>query len=60
MVKNGFKNVPRNLVSSFTFLTPGNGGIETFYFEKPHDSPAAIRRIKREIINITPRPNMPK
>ncbi|MCD4823265.1 MAG: ABC transporter permease subunit [Phycisphaerae bacterium] len=53
VVKKGFRNVPRKLVSSWDFLTPGNGGIETYYFENPYDSPGAIAQMKQEIIEPT-------
>ncbi|MDY7011263.1 MAG: ABC transporter substrate-binding protein, partial [Planctomycetota bacterium] len=59
VVKNGFKNVPRQAVASGSFQTPGNTGIETFYFENPHDSPGAIEQIKHDIVNITPPPDTP-
>ena len=46
VVKNGFRNVPRNVIYGASYSTPANGGIETFYFEKPSDSPGAIAQIK--------------
>lgn len=33
IVKNGMKNVPRSAVSCWEFKSPGNTGIETYYFE---------------------------
>ncbi len=57
IVKNGFRNVPRNVIYGAAYYTPANGGIETFYFEKPGDSPAAVAQMKEELLNITPVPN---
>ncbi len=54
VVKKGFRNVPKKLLTGSLFLTPGNGGMETFYFEEPHDSPGALAKIKREMVEITP------
>ncbi len=57
VVKNGFRNVPRNVLYGASYSTPANGGIETFYFEKPSDSPGAIAQIKQEMITVTPAPD---
>jgi ABC-type dipeptide/oligopeptide/nickel transport system permease component/ABC-type transport system substrate-binding protein len=57
VVKNGFRNVPRNVIYGYAYNTPANAGIETFYFDKPKDSPGAIAQIKREIVTITPQPD---
>ncbi len=40
VVKNGFRNVPRVMLSGFYYSTPANGGVETFYFENPPVSTA--------------------
>lgn len=53
VVKNGFRNVPRQGVYSWDFQTPGNFGIETFYFDKSQDSPGTVQQIAREIITPT-------
>ena len=50
VVKKGFRNVPQNLVNSWDYLSPGNAGLETFYFQNPHDSPGAVALMKREIM----------
>jgi ABC-type transport system substrate-binding protein len=49
VVKNGFRNVPRSGVYCYTFASPGNLGVETFFFDKPYDSPGAIAQIKNSI-----------
>jgi ABC-type transport system substrate-binding protein len=35
VVKKGFRNVPRNALCGYIFLTPANAGIETYFFEQP-------------------------
>ncbi len=57
VVKNGFRNVPRNVIYGNSYNTPANAGIETFYFEKPRESAGAIAQIKREISVVTPPPD---
>ena len=54
VVKDGFRNVPRTAVYSWDFQSPGNTGIETFYFDRPYDSPGAIAQMKQEILKPTP------
>ena len=56
VVKEGFKNVPRNVIVGWLFQTPGNGGIETYFFMDPQNSPGAIAETKRSLIEVTPRP----
>jgi len=57
IVKDGFRNVPRTAVATWMFLTPGNAGIETYYFDEPYDSPGAIAQMKAEVRKPTPRPD---
>ncbi len=59
IVKKGFRNVPRNAVYGWDFQSPGNTGIETYYFERPSDSRGAIEQMKQEILVATPRQPMP-
>lgn len=56
VVKKDFRNVPDNVIYGATFLTPGNGGIETFYFEENNDSPGAVADAKRSIVEPVQRP----
>ncbi len=56
VVKNGFKNVPRNAFYGNRYHPPSQAGIETYYFEEPYHSPGAISQIKKELIEITPAP----
>ena len=56
VVKNGFKNVPRNAFYSGRMLPPSNAGLETYYFENPYNSPGTLAQLKKEISEITPAP----
>lgn len=56
VVKNEFRNVPRNAIHGVIFLTPGNAGIETYYFDKSNDSPGAVSDVKQALTQVTPRP----
>ncbi|HEU5077628.1 MAG TPA: ABC transporter substrate-binding protein [Opitutaceae bacterium] len=49
VVKNGFRNVPRNAVWQGAFESPGNTGVETYFWEKPHDPPAVVADLKRSL-----------
>ncbi len=46
VVQDGFHNVPTHALSGALFNTPGNLGIETFFWDAPNDTPAAIAQIK--------------
>lgn len=59
VVKKGLRNVPRNVVACWNFVTPGNAGIETYFFDEPRDSPGAVRQIKQSILKVTPPPDAP-
>ena len=59
VVKNGFRNVPRKAVYSWDFQSPGNCGIETYYFDRPEDSSGAIEQTKQAILAATPPPDAP-
>ena len=56
VVKNGFRNVPRDVVAGTIFRTPNNAGEETYYFEQAQDSFGAIVEILQAITTITPLP----
>lgn len=57
VVKNGFRNVPRMAVFGANFQSPGNAGLETYFWEHPADEPAAYAQTKRAIVEITPAPS---
>ncbi len=49
VVRNDFKNVPRNGIRGNLFHTPLNLGAETFYFEQTNESPGAIAQLKHDL-----------
>lgn len=57
LVKDGLRNVPRRALVGYTYLTPGNTGVETYYFDDPTESPSALAEIKSQMTHITPEPN---
>jgi ABC-type dipeptide/oligopeptide/nickel transport system permease component/ABC-type transport system substrate-binding protein len=59
VVQNGFRNVPKDVVASWDFQTPGNAGIETFFFQDNRDTPGTIEQIQQEIVTVTPPPDAP-
>lgn len=59
VVKNGFHNVPRDVVASWDFQTPGNAGIETYYLDQPADSAGALEQIRASILTPTLPPDAP-
>ncbi len=59
VVKDGFRNVPRNAVYSWDFQSPANTGIETYFFEEPSDSAGAVADTRRAIVEATPPPDAP-
>jgi ABC-type dipeptide/oligopeptide/nickel transport system permease component/ABC-type transport system substrate-binding protein len=50
IVKDGFRNVPRTAVSEGSFETPGNAGLETYFWDHPHDPPAVIAALRQALI----------
>jgi ABC-type dipeptide/oligopeptide/nickel transport system permease component/ABC-type transport system substrate-binding protein len=58
VVKNGFRNVPRNAIVGHIFSTPANTGIETYFFDQPFDSAGAIAAMKSSMIQVRPDPTM--
>jgi len=57
VVKNGFRNVPRTALFGGKYQTPGNTGIETYFWDHPADESSVVAQTKREIVAITPPPN---
>jgi ABC-type dipeptide/oligopeptide/nickel transport system permease component/ABC-type transport system substrate-binding protein len=56
VVAQGFRNVPENALYGVIYSTPGNAGIETYFYENPVDSPGAQADLKRALLQPTPRP----
>jgi ABC-type dipeptide/oligopeptide/nickel transport system permease component/ABC-type transport system substrate-binding protein len=60
VVREDFGNVPRQLVSSFDFISPGNAYPERFFLSGAADSAGAIEQIEQQILAVTPPPEAPK
>ncbi len=58
VVKHGFRNVPHHALFGFFSSSPGNAGIETYFWDQPHDSPEVTRSIQEAILHPSrlPRP----
>ena len=56
IVANGFRNVPKLAVYSWVFQSPGNTGLETFYFDKNADDEGTQKQITSAIDQIKPIP----
>lgn len=52
LVKNSFRNVPSLAVTDWSFLTPLNAGVETYYYSAPdnRNPPGVDDQIKRELV----------
>ncbi|HYD85089.1 MAG TPA: ABC transporter permease subunit, partial [Opitutus sp.] len=50
VVKNGFRNVPRTAVWQGTFESPGNAGLETYFWDEPRDPPGVLADLKAAMI----------
>jgi ABC-type dipeptide/oligopeptide/nickel transport system permease component/ABC-type transport system substrate-binding protein len=49
VVKDGFRNVPARVLSGYFFMTPGNAGLETYFWDTPNDTPAAVAQLKASL-----------
>lgn len=56
VVKKGFRNVPRTALFGANFQTPGNTGIETYFWERPPAEPAVREQIREAMLAPTPWP----
>lgn len=50
VVKNGFRNVPRSAVWQGSFQSPANAGLETYFWDEPHDPPSVVAEVKRQML----------
>jgi ABC-type dipeptide/oligopeptide/nickel transport system permease component/ABC-type transport system substrate-binding protein len=57
--KDVIRNVPDRAVYSWDFISPGNTGLETYYFAENLDTPGAIAQMKEELRTITPIQTIP-
>jgi ABC-type dipeptide/oligopeptide/nickel transport system permease component/ABC-type transport system substrate-binding protein len=56
VVKNGFRNVPGNAIFGSIYNTPGNAGLETYFWDDPADPPPVVAATKRAVVEIIPDP----
>ncbi len=49
VVKDGFRNVPRVAVAEGSFETPGNAGLETYFWNDPHEAAGITADLKSEL-----------
>lgn len=49
IVKDGFRNVPKVAAIGYYVSTPGNVGLETFFWDQPESTPAVIAQIKHAL-----------
>jgi len=56
VVKNGFRNVPRDTVFCWSFVNGGNCGTELFFWDEPDSDSGQYAQIRAEILTITPDP----
>ena len=54
VVKNGFRNVPRNAIFGSIYNTPGNAGLETYFWDQPADPAPVIAATKQAVMAVTP------
>ena len=59
VVKNGFRNVPRSAIFGSIYNSPGNAGLETYFWAAPNDPPAVTAAAQRAVTEITPDPGAP-
>ncbi len=57
VVKNGFRNVPRTAMFGAHLQSPGNAGIETYFWDRPADPASILEQTRQEIVTITPPPS---
>ena len=56
IVGQGMMNVPKHATMANTYLTPGNTGIETYYFANPKMSEGALAAVQSSLVTPIPRP----
>ncbi|WPJ95364.1 ABC transporter substrate-binding protein [Coraliomargarita algicola] len=56
LVKDGLRNVAPKALVGYTYMTPGNTGVETYYYDEPTESPEALLEIQDQMTRIVPEP----
>lgn len=50
VVKDGFRNVPRKAIMGWFPMTPGNTGVETYFWDKPDIDSAVTAELQRSLM----------
>ncbi|MCB1104971.1 MAG: ABC transporter permease subunit [Cephaloticoccus sp.] len=50
VVKDGFRNVPRKAIIGWFPMTPGNTGVETYFWDDPDRDPAVVADLQRSLV----------
>lgn len=50
VVKDGFRNVPRKAIIGWFPMTPGNTGVETYFWDQPDRDPAVVAELQRSLM----------
>ena len=58
VVKRGFRGVPEFAMWTSEFQTPGNTGMETYFFERPLDSAGAVAQLQQSLVRVDRFPGM--
>jgi ABC-type dipeptide/oligopeptide/nickel transport system permease component/ABC-type transport system substrate-binding protein len=58
VVKNGFRNVPRVALFGANLQSPGNAGLETYFWADPPNEPGVFAQTKQAIVTVTPPPRV--
>jgi ABC-type dipeptide/oligopeptide/nickel transport system permease component/ABC-type transport system substrate-binding protein len=56
VVKDGFRNVPPLAIMGAVWMTPANAGLETYFWDRPADSPAIVASVKRAMTEVEVEP----
>jgi len=52
VVKDGFRNVPRNVIGGAIWMTPANGGIETYFWDRGTDPESVVAATKQAMVTV--------
>lgn len=56
VVDPDLRNVPDRVLAGYIFCTPGNAGLETWYFTTKRDSPGALEQARQSLVAPDPMP----
>lgn len=52
VVKDGFRNVPKNVITGAIWMSPANGGLETYYWDQPSDPPSTVAATREAMLKV--------